>query len=219
LGKAEVHQLLEALPNLTSLDLRHSGIPLEHLATCPSLPPLQELKLSISLDPNSCIALSALAVLPCTFLYVGPLGDDEMQKFKTWSSGQEGKNCLGRLTGMHWYMRGDFESSRAQPMSHAALACLAEAAGQLRHLELTGPNNASVKDVTLLRGLKQLTSLSFKYAGPADADVVTPLAALPNLRHLTVSGGLSKGQADPVRAAVAAGQLPSLKELKMVASL
>jgi hypothetical protein len=70
----------------------------------------------------------------------------------------------------------------------------------------------------MLTRLTQLTSLSFRYAGPADADVVTtPLAALPNLRQLTVAG-LSESQADAVRAAVAAEKLPCLKGVKLVES-
>jgi hypothetical protein len=67
-----------------------------------------------------------------------------------------------------------------------------------------------VKDLALLTRLTQLTTLSFKYAGPADADVVTPLAALPNLQQLTVAG-LSKRQSDASWAAAAAGQLLCLK--------
>jgi hypothetical protein len=167
LGEAEVHRLLSALPNLTSLDLRHTLIPLTHLASCPSLPFLEDLKLSITGGSDLQIALSALAVLPCSCLYVALWGDDKMQQFKTWSAGQQGKNCLGRITSMHWYLRGLVPP---QPLSHAALSCLAEAAGQLKHLDLTGSNNASVKDLALLTGLAQLTSLSFTYAGSPDAD-------------------------------------------------
>jgi Leucine-rich repeat (LRR) protein len=142
--ESRVPQFLSALPNLTSLDLTKTPIRLEHLASCRSLPPLQELELSMACDLKS----------------------------------------------------------------HNALAVL-EATGQLRDLTLTAWRNEGVKDLALLTGLTQLTSLSITYAGPADADVVSPLKALSNLQQLTVDG-FSKRQADAVRAAVAAKQLPCL---------
>jgi hypothetical protein len=116
---------------------------------------------------------------------------------------------------MHWYIDGGLGSSSAPPTAFAALSCLAEAARQLKHLTLKH-GTVGVKDLALLTGLTQLTSLHFDYAGPADADLVTPLAALSNLQQLTV-GGLRDGQADAVKAAAAAGGLPCLKELKEVA--
>jgi Leucine-rich repeat (LRR) protein len=179
--EAEVHQLLSALPNLTSLDLTHTGIRLEHLASCPNLPPLQELKLSTKRNLEQKGTLEDLAVLPCTSLHV-PYGG--------------------------YYSK-----------SHAELSRLAKAAGQLRHLTLTG-GTVGVKDLASLSGLTQLTSLHFTYHSDFynSTDVVPPLAALPNLQQLAVAG-LSDCQADAVRAAAAAGQLPRLKELKVVASL
>jgi hypothetical protein len=220
LDEFEVHQLLSALPNLTSLDLTHSWLPLKHLASCPNLPPLQELKLSItpSLFTDRFFDLAYLPVLPCTSLHVDVCGPAPMEDFKTWSAGQQAKSCLGKLTSMHWYKRGSLSSSSAQPMSHDIVSCMADAAGQLRRLTLTGFNIASLKDLALLTGLTQLTSLTLGYAGPPDADVVTPLAALSILQQLTVAG-LSECQADAVRAAVAAGHLPWLKEVEVVASL
>ena len=72
-----------------------------------------------------------------------------------------------------------------------------------------------IMDINLLSGLTQLTSLCFSYAGAPDADVVSPLAALPNLQQLTVTG-LSAVQADAVRAAaVPSGQLPSMMKLEL----
>jgi hypothetical protein len=218
LDKAEVHQLLSALPNLTSLDLTHTWIRLEHLSSCPHLPPLRDLKLSIAtgLFTDDMPNLADLQMLPCTSLHVDIFRDGAMEKFKTWSAGRQGKNCLGALTSMHWCICNVFNLSSEYTTSRAALACLAEAAGQLKHLALTGDGTASVEDLELLTGLTQLTSLSFKYAGAADADVVTPLAKLSNLQQLTV-GGLSKGQADAVRVAAAAGQLCCLKGVNVVA--
>jgi hypothetical protein len=215
IGKAEVHQLVSALPNLTSLDLTHTYIPLEHLASCPNLPPLQELKLSIATCwfGDQIDDLAALPMLPCTSLYVELLREDTLEDFKTWSAGQHGKNCLGRLTSMHCCIGGGLGFTSAQPTSHGVLSCLADSAGLLRHLDLTGYGAyEEVEDLALLTGLTQLTSLSFTYAGPADADVVTPLAELSKLQHLTVAG-LSEGQAEAVRAAAAAGQLPCLKDV------
>jgi hypothetical protein len=180
LGKTELHLLIRALPNLTSLDLSHTGIRVEDLASCRSLPPLQELKLSMTDWQSSQGPLAALAVLPCTSLHVSYWG--------------------------------------CNAVSRAALTSLAEAAGQLRHLTFSS-GTAGVKELALLTGLTELTSLHFTYSGAADADVVTPLAALSNLQQLTVAG-LSAVQEEAMRVAVSAGQLRCLKEVTYeVASL
>jgi hypothetical protein len=213
-GEAEVHQLLSALPNLTSLDLTDTWISLESIASCPTLPPLQELKLSIPMRRNLGRRLAALSVLPCTSLDMHLSFEAELEEFRTWSVGQQGRSCLGRLTSMHWCIpvRGGFNYGSAHSLSGGALSCLVKAAGQLRHLALTG-DTAGVKELALLSGLTQLTSLRFYYAGAADADIVTPLAALPNLQHLEVAH-LSAAQKDAVTAAcAAAGQLPCLTEV------
>jgi hypothetical protein len=47
LGRSETHRLLTGLPNLTSLDLRGTSVCREHLASCPRLPPLQNLTFSL----------------------------------------------------------------------------------------------------------------------------------------------------------------------------
>jgi Leucine-rich repeat (LRR) protein len=177
MDEAEVHQLLRALPNLTSLDLTNICVRLEHLAFYPSLPPLQDLKLGMTDWEDS--TLAALAVLPCTSLHA-PCG----------------------------FSRGlDARWSR-----------LAEVAGQLKHLALTC-HPAAVTKLALLTVITQLTSLQFEYClgFNADADVVTPLAALPNLRQLTVAG-LSKDQGDALSAAVAVARFPRLKELILAVS-
>jgi hypothetical protein len=212
--EVEVHQLLSALPNLTSLDLIDTHIPFHHLASCSNLPQLKELKLGMNCFSGLISNLAALEKLPCTSWSVSIWGDDAMQeRFKTWSVAQHGRNCLGRLTSMQCTMCG-VPSSPGCPMSHAALF-LAEAAGQLKHLALEH-GTVGVDKLALLTGLTQLTSLQIDYDARApDADVVTPLAALSNLQQLTVSG-LSEGQAAAVRAAADAGQLPCLKDLKVV---
>jgi hypothetical protein len=73
-----------------------------------------------------------------------------------------------------------------------------------------------VNELALLSGLTQLTSLQFKYAGAVDADMVTPLAALPSLQQLGVAG-LFQGQVDALKAAANAGELPCLKEVNVIA--
>ena len=155
--------------------------------------------------------LAALANLPCSFLAVDICDDLEMSV--TWCTSQQGKECLGKLTGMSWYFQG---GRRTDPLwSHAVLSCVAAAATGLKDLTLRGRDIMDVMDINLLSGLTQLTSLCFSYAGPPDADVVSPLAALPRLQQLTVRG-LSAVQADAVRAAaVPAGQLPSMMKLEL----
>ena len=119
---------------------------------------------------------------------------------------------------MDCYLRGDQTWERHEggcPWSHEVLPCLAAAAGNLRSFSLKEDGGAGIEDLNLLTGLRRLTSLGFKYVGSADSEVVTPLAALPNLGHLSVCG-LSEVQADVVRAAAADGQLSLLKELRIV---
>ena len=74
--KYDVQQLLARLPALTHLDLLQTGIRASHLASCPNLPRLQELKLDYDLKFDS---LEALGEVPCTFLhwsgYEGGRGD------------------------------------------------------------------------------------------------------------------------------------------------
>jgi hypothetical protein len=211
-GQEGVHHLLSCLPHLTSLDLRQNWISLEYLATCPSLPQLQELKLSSYLSSQG--LLETLGRLPCTVLEVSFYDMEEAEQFVTWSAGNLGKQCLGKVTSLSCSLslsRGTWSGSFK---SQALLPCLAGAATTLKHLELTDGSICS-QNLSLLTGLTQLTSLHFEYAGPADADVVTPLAALSNLQHLTVAG-LSEGQADAVRVSAAAGLFPSLKKLRSV---
>ena len=187
-------QHLSFLSSLTSLNLIGTGISEVHLAACPSLPPLQELNLNHTVSPHN---QEALANLPCTCLNLEILSNEEFQEFITWCGGDQGMKCLGRLTGLEFEL-DELEGESANP------PCLAAAATELRHLALAG-DDAVVTDLSLLSGLTQVTSLCFKYTGPPDADVVMPLAALPNLQQLTVTG-FSAVQADAVReAAVASG--------------
>ena len=192
-------QHLSRLSSLTSLSLIGTGISEVHLASCSSLPPLQELKLSHSISPQN---QEALAKLPCTYLDLDISCSDKFQDFITWCGGDQGMKCLGRLTGL--YLELDhLHSDRAnRRWSHVLLPRLAAAATDLRHLTLAG-DDAVVTDLSLLTGLTPVTSLCFEYSGPPDVDVVMPLAALPNLQHLTVDG-LSAVQADAVRAAAVA---------------
>jgi hypothetical protein len=64
----------------------------------------------------------------------------------------------------------------------------------------------------------ELQVISLHFAVPAGANVVTPLAALSNLQQLVVAE-LSAAQKEALRAAAVAGQLPCLKEPKMVKCL
>ena len=191
-------QRLSSLSSLISLNLIGTGISAVHLASCPSLPPLQELKLSHKISRRN---QEALAKLPCTYLFLD-ICSRRMQKLITWCGGDQGMKCLGRLTGLEFdldKLQGDLADP---PWSHVLLPCLAAAATDLRHLALAG-DDAIVTDLSLLTGLTQVTSLCFEYTGPPDVDVVMPLAALPNLQHLSVDG-LSAVQADAVRAAAVA---------------
>ena len=192
-------QHLSFLSSLTSLNLIGTGISEVHLVSCPRLPPLQELKLSHSISPRN---QEALASLPCTCLNLDISSKKIFRQFITWCGRDQGMKCLGRLTGLEFDLYALRHKRSNPPWSHVLLPCLAAAATDLRHLTLAG-ENAVVKDLTFLTGLTQVTSLCFKYTGPRDADVVMPLAALPNLRQLEVDG-LSAVQTDAVRAAAVA---------------
>jgi hypothetical protein len=208
-NESEIHSLLTRLPKLTSLDLRQTSIPLEHLASCPRLAPLQDLKLTLEWVREE--KRDALARLPCTHLEV-EFGDmEDIEAFNEWCAGQHGKHCLGRLVSLKCSLYDDWEEG---PCADVLLPRLASAATNLRHLGVTG-DFAGIGDLSLLSGLKQLTSLNFTYKGPADADVVASLTALHDLQQLSVAE-LSDEQLNAVRAAAASGQLPSLKEVKVV---
>ena len=189
-SRSDIHDIFSRMSGLTRLDARCTSLPLRYLASCPSLPPLQELKVDM---PDLVSELAALATLPCSFLNVEIWADD-FEECVTWCTSQQGKGCLGKLTGMSWDIIDHMGADR--PWPHPVLSCLLTAATNLKDLTLMGP---PVMDVNLLSRLTQLTSLCFSYAGPPDADVVSPLAALPNLQQLTVSG-LSAVQANAVRA-------------------
>ena len=183
---------------------------LERLASCPNLPPL--LMLVLSLRCSSWSYLQPLAKLPCTVLHLVSANEKEVQDFARWSAGQRGRECLGRLTSLEWRLSSTTSSMPNPPWSHIPLSSLSAAAVNLRSLALEGPA-AAINDMSLVIGLSQLTSLRVECAGPADADVVSPLAALPNLQQLTVAG-LSVAHVDAVmRAATPSGQLRCLKKL------
>ena len=215
-----IHGIFSRLPNLTRLDVRSTCIPFSFLASCPNLPPLQELKAELPWGMADS-EWAALAKLPCSCLDVkvstyDTFSESSLETTLTWCTSQRGKECLGKLTGMSWHC--DTYHLGASPYGlwpRAVLSCVATAATNLKDLTLKGLGIMDVMDINLLSGLTQLRSLSFSYDGPPDADVVSPLAALPNLQQLTVAG-LSAVQADAVRAAAgASGQLPSLTKLQL----
>ena len=206
LSASQVQVVFSRLSNLTSLDLRHTGVPLEHLASCPTLVSLKSLALSLPSILES--HFQALAKLPCTFLHLMSAREQQVQDFARWSAGQQGRECIERLTGLEWSLYGPYGQNLL--WSHAALRCLTAAAGRLRSLRMSG--NAAIQDLSLVTGLTQLTSLNVKYSGRPEADVVSALAALPNLQQLTMYCR-SAAHADVVRAAAASGQLPSVKDL------
>ena len=86
LGEQQLQQLVSRLPNLTSLDLRrtyrypHGNMAVQYLASCQSLPPLQELKLSLNCPSPadsilSMCSLEDLEALAKVSLYLpGPPG-------------------------------------------------------------------------------------------------------------------------------------------------
>jgi hypothetical protein len=209
LNRNETHRLLTRLPNLTSLDLRRTSMHVQHVASCPRLPLLQDLKLGLELMQRD--RMDSLARLPCTHLEVDFDDMDDVALFVRWGRGQQGKQCLGRLLSLDCFLYDDCAESRC---AEVLLPFLATAATNLRHLGITG-STAGVEDLSLLRGLKQLTSLSFTYTGPDDADVVAPLAVLPNLQQLTVAW-LYEEQLEAAEAAIEGGQLPCLKRLNVV---
>jgi hypothetical protein len=146
----------------------------------------------------------SLGTLPCTGLELDVLDQEVIQEFVTWSAGQQGKQCLGRLTSLTCFKE-----------YQALLPCLTGAATNLKHLELAG-DFIGTQALNLLSSLTQLTSLWFRYDGAADADVVTSLAALPSLQHLTVAS-LYEAQADAVSSAASGdGPLSCLKKLEML---
>jgi hypothetical protein len=214
LCNSDIDHFLSCLPHLTSLDLRSSGISAENLASCPSLPPLQELKLSMYLSGRGG-KFSTLGRLPCTSLEVTFFEHAAIREFVAWGMREQGKQCLGRLTSLILNSMNPGAASVGSPdQSQALLLCLAGAATNLRHLQLPD-DKEGMDDVNLLSSLTQLTSLRCFYSGAADADVVSPLAALPNLQLLTVAG-LYEPQTVALKDAAAAGGLLScLKELKM----
>ena len=233
LEEQQVHQLVTRLPHLTSLDMRGMGTynaAAQYLASCQSLPPLQELKLSLYWRsvrrgrPLSLADLEGFAKVPCTFLDLQGINCvQDLQDFTTWSAGPQGKICLGKLTGFECSLAGDgrWGAPLGHPWSHDILPCLVAAAGNLRSLCLKERGGGSgISDLNLLTGLRQLTSLEFNYV-TGSSEIVTQLAALPNLQHLSVAG-LSAVEthavrAAAVRAAAVNGQLSFLKELRVLA--
>ena len=216
-----VHGIFSRLPNLKRLDVRHTCIYFSFLASCPNFPPLQELKVDLCYGSTDASMRAALAKLPCSCLDVkvstyDTFSESSLETTLTWCTSQQGKECLGKLTGMSWHC--DTYHLGASPYGlwpRAVLSCVATAATRLKDLTLKGLGIMNMMDINLLSGLTQLTSLCFSYDGPPDADVVSPLAALPKLQQLTVAG-LSSVQADAVRAAAgASGQLPSLTKLQL----
>ena len=191
-----VGQLVSRLSHLTSLDLRSTSMHASHLAFLPKLPSLQQLSLSHCRSPSN---LKALAKLPCNFLETTICADQDLQEFLTWGAGQEGMKCLGRITGLDCSLANGLGAGATTAWSHALLPCVVTAATNLMLLWLKG-ECACIQDLRLLKGVPKLTRLSFEYTGPPDADVVSPLAALPSLELLIVTG-LSAGQVDAVRAA------------------
>ena len=208
----DIHEILRRLPGLTRLDARRTSLPFRYLASCPNLPPLQELKLDLKWRYTSDSELAALAKLPCSFLAVD-VCSEYLEKSLTWCRRQEGMACLSKLTSMSWH----FEGSGYRPWSNAVLSCLATAATSLKDLNLSGGGfmDVGLLNITPLSRLSQLTKLSFHYGGSPDADVVSAFAALPNLQELTVAG-LSAVQGDAWRAAASVcGQLHSLRKLTL----
>ena len=213
----DAHEFFNQLPRgLTSLDITKSIIPPEELIYCITPPPLlQEVKISLRywLNPQ---VLDALPGLPCTFLHVATNQDARQEQFAgSWFAGVHGKDCLRKLTGLHWELENQLQE-QDDPRSHDVLTCLAAGGEDLRFLAVTGCA-AGVRNLSLLSCFTQLTSLCFSYSGPPDGEVVPFLISMWNLQQLRVAG-LSAGQVGALQAAAASWQLPCLKHMNSVAS-
>ena len=101
LREYDIHQIFSRLPVLRRLDARRTGLPFGYLASCPNLPPLQELKLDMAGFGDD---MADLAKLPCSFLDVA-IEPEEMEESVAWCTSQQGKRCLGKLIYRHVLVR------------------------------------------------------------------------------------------------------------------